>query len=320
MEYALIGCLKKQFRIVAVSLAGLLVPMSLVFASERYALLIGISEYQSPAIDRLEGPAHDLVTLKRTLLRDWQFDSDRVSTLLNHQATKANIMQSLNDVLERSNSGDYVLFYFSGHGTSAYDPEKLWPMPYDTGAVVPYDALMNAQRKVDRVISGRQDIRPVFKQLDDRGVNVLAILDTCYSEHGTRTLAQASYRGLSGEVPLVRSQAAKPATYPYQNIYMIAAAGADELALDLDYKVAHRYPTFDQVPHGALTDSLLRVITGNVAGDQDKDGTLTHQELFETTRQFMSARGYQQRPRAYPLIGADSGLSGQLPLFGSHLP
>lgn len=303
-------------------------------AAERHALLIGISDYRSDSIRRLEGPAHDLVSLKRALVRYWDFDTSRMATLLNAEASRARVQEALSALSDAARPGDYVLFYYSGHGTSAHDPERLWPMPYGTAALVPHDAELKPDGTLDRVLFSRTDIRPVFEALDRRGVTVLAIFDTCFSEHATRDMRDASYRVVrrrssanatgrsTGTRSMVRD--AKPLApsmepYPYENVFMVSAAAEDERALDIDHKVMSAYPTLDGMPHGALTDSVLRVLVGKYAADADADGSTSHRELFDAVSAHMSSRDYAQHPRAYPEMQLRDRL-GETRLFASGTP
>jgi hypothetical protein len=58
--------------------------------------------------------------------------------LVDRQATRRAIMDELQALEGRSQPGDHLFLYFSGHGTSPYDPNRL-PLPHSTGAFLPYD-------------------------------------------------------------------------------------------------------------------------------------------------------------------------------------
>ena len=79
---------------------------------EKYALVIGISDYRGRSND-LEYCDDDA--------RDWNaFLSDQgytVTTLIDGQASAKNIINAIEDLLAIEDADDYVVFVYSGHGT-----------------------------------------------------------------------------------------------------------------------------------------------------------------------------------------------------------
>ena len=70
-------------------------------------------------------------------------DPNRISKLYDENATKENILQNLRRIVKKTKKGDSFYLFFSGHGTSAYDPslqnnQKLKNMLKDTGGLIPW--------------------------------------------------------------------------------------------------------------------------------------------------------------------------------------
>jgi uncharacterized caspase-like protein len=278
--------------------------------AERYALLAGISHYANPALD-LEGPAEDVPALRRLLVERHGFAERNVMVLVDAAATRQGILDRLTGLVAGMHDGDYLMFYFSGHGTSAFDaqmqPVSAFIGP-NSGALAPHDLQMDSpERAAASLLIGRRDLRPILERLP-KGSQALVILDACYSENAMRAIPQRSLgrtRGItlgttasggSGGAASTATGAALTAAaeaeraYPYPNVFALTAASKDEQAKDIDsrMKVNGAYPTVDGRPHGAFTNSLLEALSG--AGDVNRDGTLTLQELFEYSRTSVQAR------------------------------
>jgi len=166
----------------------------------RYALLVGVADY--PNVTRLYGPANDVASLKELLAARYNLPVANITTLVNNWATKKNILKALSDLKDRTRAGDFIFFYFSGHGTSSFDREAALDMGNSTGAIIPYDfspAPGNPRKTLERLIIGRRDLQPVLLELDkDRSLFV--VFDSCYSGNAVRAIR--SGRGIPKFVPL----------------------------------------------------------------------------------------------------------------------
>lgn len=146
----------------------------------QWALLIGISQYQDKNIRPLHGPINDVTAMQAVLTKRWGFPAAQVRTLLNEQATRAAILQGLQDLMKHSAPGDDILIYFSGHGSSAHDVDNQLPVPLDSGVLAPWDYPLDS-RDARKIIVGRSDLRPLFLQMEARGHKVWVITDACYT-------------------------------------------------------------------------------------------------------------------------------------------
>jgi hypothetical protein len=155
--------------------------------AERYALLVGISEYPGLGKDlQLNGPQNDIPAM-RALLTQRGFDSRNVEILADGVQgagvpTRQAIMAALDGVVARAHSGDYVYLHFAGHGSQqpARDP-KLKPdglseifLPRDVGR---WDGTVGTVHNaiVDEELVQRLDA------LLAKGAFVWAVFDACHS-------------------------------------------------------------------------------------------------------------------------------------------
>ncbi len=301
-------------------------------APKRIALLVGVGSYPNfPKQFQLEGPKHDVEALRDVLVSRWGFDAADIKTLVDNQATKAAIVKELRALTGRSKSGDEILVYFSGHGTSALDGKLNLPVPHGSGAFVPYDANYKLPNFINALIVGRTDFVPVFSTLEQSGRKLWVISDSCYSGQQVRSLQLAGHDTLlARNLPMlqgtddIQKQYANidlatnaPATppYPYRTVAFLSASAEGEKALDIRKQDLEKMPTEDENPHGTFTDALLRVLKGKIPGDLDGDGLLSLNEVHRATVDFMNQRAYGHTPQRLPSVAEDSNGVGNAPVL-----
>lgn len=281
--------------------------------AKSYALLVGVSEYPGlPASNYLEGPKNDVNTFKKVLIENWGYSESNIKTLIDSQATKEGIIKELDRLVEKVNSNDSVIIYLSGHGTSAKDAGLSFPVPHGSGAFIPYDFATkgsSAEAKYKTLLVGRTDLKPRLLKLDKKTKKITYIIDACFSGMSARSFGnRLQYRNVPFGIGLENiedEQASEDAVYPYDNVVSIAASGEHEKALDIPTKLLKRYPTVDNKPHGAFTDSLLKALTGKVAGDKNGDNLMTVLEVFNAVRTDMYRRNYSHTPVLFPNVADD---------------
>ncbi len=103
-----------------------------------YGVIIGINEYQDMGIRNLSWCVNDAECLVSALTENgWQ--REEITLLVDEGATKKAILGSLRQVLERAGPDDYILIYYSGHGTFITDDSGDESDGTDE-AIVPADA------------------------------------------------------------------------------------------------------------------------------------------------------------------------------------
>ena len=167
-----------------------------IVAAETHAVLVGVSAYpKASGIKALQGPAND-VDLLAAKLKDLDVKSVRVlssnATQDQNKPTHEAIINALKDTTGKAIKGDWVIMYFSGHGTqvpqlrldAAYrEPDQLDEvfLPQDISS---WDNKSNQLRNalIDDEIAAI--IRPTL----NRGVSIWAIFDTCHAGDMTKAM------------------------------------------------------------------------------------------------------------------------------------
>jgi len=153
------------------------------------ALLVGVSGYPSlPAELRLQGPANDVRLLRQALLKKGVLP-ERINVLAdgveeaNGLPTLASIRAALQKLAGQAGSGDWVMLYFSGHGSQqprlqsdGNEPDRLDEifLPYDVG---------RWHGKIGRVEGALIDdeIGVAIRAIRRRGAQVWVVFDTCHA-------------------------------------------------------------------------------------------------------------------------------------------
>jgi WD40 repeat protein len=190
-----------------------------------------------------------------------RFASTQVTTLLNENATKANILRAISDLTARVQPEDAVMIYFAGHGTA--HQRQFYLIPHEgfreTGTQLNQAGLENLLR---RSISDRELERAL------EGVNagqLLFVIDACNS--GQALEAEERRRG-----PM-NSQGLAQLAYE-KGMYILAAAQGWQVANEAQ-RLGHGYLTYALITEGLRTP----------AADADRNGALTVREWFDFAAQ-----------------------------------
>lgn len=164
--------------------------------AETHAVLVGVGAYPKVSgFKPLQGPAND-VELLAGRLRDLRVKSLRVlssnATQDQDRPNHAIILSAMEDTMLKAAKGDWVILYFSGHGTQVpqislnpgyREPDRLDEvfLPQDVGR---WDPKANQLRNalVDDEIAAI--IRPAL----NKGVSIWAIFDTCHAGDMTKAM------------------------------------------------------------------------------------------------------------------------------------
>ena len=313
LRYAItIAPLKKMHRQINISVFLVMLLASGSVPAAQHALLIGVSDYTDPRIPDLEGPVNDVDALRDVLVRKWLFKEENIRVLVDAQATEANILQALDNLQRSTAPDDDIIIYYSGHGTSASDPDLgvHLDLPDGTGAIVGSDFNPDklnrrslGQATDDGLLVGRFEIRPRLQALDI-GRSVLVIFDACFSGNAARGFSSpytpkhvrridlSALWENSDTVNLPdlpgKNKATSRSWYPstddafsFNNIVYIGAAAENQYAVDFSSEEinAGLVSTIDGKAHGGFTDSLLRALWEPT----NKSSSLSFAQLFNRT-------------------------------------
>lgn len=133
-----------------------------------YALIIGINDYHPP-LSRLKTAVSDAQSVGKLLQQRYGFD---VTYLLDQQATRYNILHTLDQYRNSLHKNDNLLIYYAGHGFSDREAEKAYWLPVDA----------DSGESPNRIIA--DDLTTGVRVLPSR--HVLIVSDSCYSGALTR--------------------------------------------------------------------------------------------------------------------------------------
>ncbi len=263
-------------------------------AVQRHALLVGIGDYPVAEWQRLEGPAGDVAAMRSILIERGGFQADHVTTLLEEQATRSNILAALQRLREDAAPGDLLLFYFAGHGSWLADDngDELHDGLDET--LVPWDALAADGTRQDL----RDDLlRDFVRAANVKTERVVLVFDCCHSGTAVRgggvALRQVpgpagvAVRGLGDKRESLVAQRSDATGVAAADLDYVAlsACRADQAAAELhaDPNSSKRQGLFSW----ALVQSLAQ------AGPN-----ATYVELMDNTRW----RVHQMHPRQTPVL------------------
>lgn len=180
-----------------VGIIALAVSASAAQAAQRYALVVGVTEY--PALDErlwLNGPANDAVLMEQVLLQQGFAEEDIIVLSQGPNAdaepTRAAILDAIDSLVATVKPGDFVYLQFGGHGSqqpaAADDDSELDGfdeifLPSDVG---PWDG--RAGVVTNAIVDN--EMQPRIMALREAGAFVFAVFDSCHS--GTMLRAVAS--------------------------------------------------------------------------------------------------------------------------------
>jgi hypothetical protein len=262
-------------------------------APERWAIVVGVGQYEDPGIPRLRYTVPDAEAVYQLLTGPGGFKREHVLLLTDRSERKPtlrNLKWALGTFLSRSaKKDDTVVIFFAGHGAPEIDPRGLerdgiakYLVPLDADL----DDLYGSALPMD-------ELQTIFNRIEAERIVVL--LDACYSGGaGGRTfLAKRTRATALDDLFLERLTRAKGRA-------IITAARPTELSLELP-----------ELGHGLFTYYLLDGLRG--AADANRDSIVSLQELYEYVEQQVVQKSRAVGANQHPVLKGE--LEGVLPLI-----
>jgi hypothetical protein len=239
----------------------------------RRAVLVGINDYTAskfltarrrppaPASrdwPNLAGAENDVIAMKEMLSLLYDFEERDIKTFVDQNATRAAILQALEQhLLKPTAKGDVLLFYFAGHGSQVKNSLSDEDDRLDE-SIVPADSRIGALDIRDK------ELRVLFNRMLDRGARLTVILDNCHSGSGARGLATgARPRGIRADS---RDIADRTPAGPRPE-----SRGALVLSATQDTDAALETRDDEKKMHGAFTWAWIRAMRDSIAGESAAD-------------------------------------------------
>jgi Caspase domain/Domain of unknown function (DUF4384) len=245
------------------------------------ALVIGIDAYQF--VPPLRGAVADARDIEQTLRKEGVTD---ISALYDAAADRAAVMRTLGQLLERSQSGDLVVLSIAGHGVQ--EPEHIkgsQPDGLDNVFVLAGFNPRTAAGTQQRIIGS--EFNHVIKQFEAKGSQVMFIADACFGGGLARAIDPRA-----GEMSF---RQAPRYVLTFDALQRISTA-SDAFLSDIDFERTAFLAAVDRntkapevrIPgvagfRGALSYAVARALEG--AADENRDGHVSHTELFTYVRQ-----------------------------------
>jgi formylglycine-generating enzyme required for sulfatase activity len=153
-----------------------------IHAGQFHLLAIGIDDYQH--WPKLKTAANDAAEISKTLHDQYGFDEPQVVTLLDNQATRQRIIQSLRELAKTVGPDDSVLVFYAGHGN--LDDVT------GTGFWIPVEA----DRDDQSTWISNNDVKSLVRAMKAR--HVLLVSDSCF--------AGDFFRGYRGGLPAITDE------------------------------------------------------------------------------------------------------------------
>jgi hypothetical protein len=259
---------------------------------DRWAVVIGIGSHDSADIPRLRFAVPDAEAVYQALVGMAGFKKEHVLLLTDkteRKPTLKNIKWALGTFLSRSaKKDDTVMIFFAGHGAPEVDQRGLerdglakYLVPSDADP----DDLYSSALPMD-------ELQTIFGRIEAE--RVVALLDACYSgAAGGRTFASKKTRaGHVDDVFLERLTRAKGRA-------ILTAARPAEVSVELP-----------ELGHGIFTYYVVQGLKG--AGDLNRDGIVSLQELYEYVEQQVARKSRAAGGNQHPVMKGE--LEGALPL------
>lgn len=275
-------------------------------SQQRYALLIGINQYNVPAgrsvdpssvrtdFPNLEGAVNDARAISAVIQSRFGFPAAQVTELYDTAATRSTILEKIRELRERCSAGDVAFLFYAGHGSQIRNSKSEEADRRDE-SIVP----ANAWEKNVRDITDKELARE-FNLFLDKGIRLTVIMDCCHSgslSRGTMfDLPKARYMPESNHDTQDSSRPEPPERRPDGRFLMISAAQDNEYALEQTDENANR--------HGAFTLAFLQAI------DQ-LSANASALQIFSSARAILKSNGKRQEP-----VLAGTAARQQQTLFG----
>src|SRR5216684_1445183 len=260
--------------------------------STQWAVIIGVGGYESTAVPKLRYPVADADAVYQTLIASGGFKKENILLLTDkteRKPTLRNIKWALGTFLARSaHKDDLVVIYFAGHGASEIDQrgvERDGLSKYLVPSDADPDDLYSTALPMD-------EMQNVLARIEAERVTVF--LDACYSgAAGGRTFASTKTRTVNvDDIFLDRLTRSKGRA-------IVTASRPSELSIELA-----------ELGHGIFTYYLVRGLQGYA--DNNRDGIVSLQELYEYLAQEVSRKSRQVGGNQHPMLKGE--LEGVLPL------
>jgi len=248
------------------------------------ALCIGINEYPFQK-HGLNGCVNDAKAWGDLLVNHYGFANKNVKLLFDYQATRSNIIASLNKIMAGAVAGDIFVIVISAHGTYVADLSNDGSDKYEE-AICTYDC--------ERNLIMDDELSEMFSKLP-KGVNLTMISDLCHA--GTMNIPVLPTASDNRRVKFLNPVVLKRVVLknPWKAKTKASKISEDlsieEIFLSSCKKDEYAYDAFiEGVYHGAMTYYAMQVI-------KDANYKITYHDLQRKLNTLLDKEGFPQHPQ-----------------------
>lgn len=255
----------------------------------RYALLIGVSDYQDERVPDLPACVNDAQSLKNVLLDPMHgmFLPENVTLLLNEKVTGKEVVDALDKISRKAGKDDLVIVFFSGHGAVDERGRSYWVM-HDTDIT-----------RLRATALPENDITELTDQIKSN--RLVMLIDSCYA---------ASTAQIGGSKSLLDLKSLYP-QFTGQGRVAITASKGDQLSVVIKDK---QHPGYG---FSAFSWNIISGLKGD--GDADHDGVVTVSELWDYVKDRTESTARQQGGEQQPQLKGQLGSKFLFTVDGAKL-
>jgi len=186
----------------------------------RRALIIGIGQQQDISWGKINGD-RDVPYVKQMLLSTG-YSQHNITSLVNEQASKNNIVTAFIRLAKECRKGDVVYIHFSGHGQRVTDVDGDEKDGWDE-SWIPYDAYRDycMQDRGEKHLIDDEIYQFLFEIKDKIGPNgkLLVVADACHSGGSSYNNMNFSLEGLSPDNEIYKDVVVRGISTPFKIPY-----------------------------------------------------------------------------------------------------
>jgi hypothetical protein len=260
-----------------------------------YALLVGINKYQTESFKNLLACKNDVREMNKILEKKFKAENRDILTLVDEKANKEAIINGFEKHLTKAKEGDYVLFYYSGHGATERTPEEFKPYnpSHKIENIVCYDSrteqtLEDGTTKIVFDLADKE-IAYLLSKVDQNKPHITVIMDCCHSGSATRGEDVEEVLVKQGDMnkrtrpgnAFYGYENASDFTPPESNHILLSACRNDQKAQEAFMKTSRR---------GVFSYFLTKIL--------DENPDINYIDLFNKAQSFLSQKqNFKQLPQ-----------------------
>ena len=259
-----------------------------------YALIVGINAYTN--ISQLNYSVNDAYAFNNAIAPGGSnniWNDAEITILTDSDATRANIISSIDRIGSSIEDGDIFVMFYSGHGSETTSGSEQY--------ICPSDAI---SKNAGTMISTAQ-LNSLLSEYPENSTKIL-IFDSCFSGGFAKNVADSEDSGIRAKFvplednPVISKSSSKGFGSNVSSLISISASDEDETSWESS-----------AIEHGYFTYSLIAVLgqTGSIKGTGFAGDTISAEEVFKAAAAGIGTT--KQHPQ-FKRNGADQLVKGVL--------